>query len=86
MGKYMIKIYSASNIAEAQIVTGLLLNYEIPAYAGGILLQGGIGDLSAMDFATISVPDSYEQQARELIRQYEAGELIIDSEEPEADS
>ncbi|VAW66377.1 hypothetical protein MNBD_GAMMA11-1646 [hydrothermal vent metagenome] len=79
----MIKIYCASNIAEAQIVTGLLLNYNIPAYAGGILLQGGIGDLSAMDFATISVPNNYAQQARELIHQYEAGELIIDGDEPE---
>jgi len=79
----MIKIYSAANIAEAQIVTGLLISYDIPAYAGGILLQGGVGDLATMNFATISVPDNYEHQARRLIHQYEAGELMIDYEEPD---
>ena len=78
----MIKIYSAANVTEAQIITGLLLSYNIPAYAGGVLLQGGIGDLAAMDFATISVPDDYAHQAAELIRQYEAGDLIIDEETP----
>ncbi|VAW70588.1 hypothetical protein MNBD_GAMMA09-645 [hydrothermal vent metagenome] len=74
----MKKIYSAANVTEAQIITGLLLSYDIPAYAGGVLLQGGVGDLAAMDYATINVPDEYQQQAGELIQQYEAGELALD--------
>jgi len=74
----MIKIYSAANIIEAQIISGLLKAHEIPVFAGGQLLQGGIGDLATMDFATISVPEEHIQAARELIRQYEAGELESD--------
>lgn len=64
-------IYKASNISEAHIVAGLLQTYEIDAHVGGYYLQGGVGDLAAMDFATIYVADEDVEAARAVIEEYE---------------
>jgi hypothetical protein len=71
----MKKIYNAKDITEAQIVRGMLESYGIDAFVGGQYLQGGVGDLAAMDFSTISVADEDVDSARELVMKYEAGEL-----------
>ena len=71
----MIKIYNAKDITEAQIIKGLLQAYGIEAYVGGQYLQGGVGDLAAMDFATVSVADEAADAARELMIKYECDEL-----------
>ena len=71
----MIKIYNAKDITEAQIVKGLLGVYGIEAYVGGQYLQGGVGDLAAMDFSTISVEAEDADAARELVLKYERDEL-----------
>jgi len=67
----VVLIYKASNISEAHIVAGLLKTYEIDAHVGGYYLQGGIGDLAVMDFATIHVPDEDVVAARAIIDEYE---------------
>jgi len=71
----MIKIYSAKDITEAHIVKGMLEAHGVEAYVGGQYLQGGVGDLAAMDFATVSVADEDIDIARELVEKYERGEL-----------
>ncbi|RLA07063.1 MAG: DUF2007 domain-containing protein [Gammaproteobacteria bacterium] len=64
-------IYKSGDITEAHIIAGLLKTYDIDAFVGGHYLQGGIGDLSAMDFATIKVTDENIEQAIKIIKDYE---------------
>ena len=68
-------IYRAQDIVEAHIVAGLLQSRGLEVYVGGHYLQGGIGELAALDSATISVDDVDEDAARAVIGEYERGEL-----------
>lgn len=65
-------IYGASDINEANIVSGMLRSNGIEAHVGGYYLQGGVGDLAAFGFANVHVPEEDVEQARALIAQYEA--------------
>ncbi len=67
----MVKVYNSSNIIEAQIVRGMLEAHDIKAYVGGQYLQGGVGELASMDFASVSVDDENIALAQELIKEYE---------------
>jgi len=67
----MIKIYSAADIGEAHIVKGMLQANGIEAHVGGHYLQGGIGELAALDFATVYIHRDDLEQARQLIDEYE---------------
>jgi hypothetical protein len=71
-------IYKASDINEANIVSGMLRANGIEAHVGGFYLQGGVGDLAATDFATIHVPDEDIELARSLIAEYESAYIIND--------
>lgn len=64
-------IYKAGDINEANIVSGMLRANGIETHVGGYYLQGGIGDLAAMDFANIYVADEDGELARTLIDEYE---------------
>jgi hypothetical protein len=64
-------IYHASNIIEANIVCGMLQANGIDAHVAGYYLQGGVGDLAAMDFANVHVADEDAERARALIAEYE---------------
>lgn len=64
-------IYKARDITEAHIISGLLKSNGIDAHVGGHYLQGGVGDLAAMDFATISVADEDTDTAISIIADYE---------------
>ena len=75
----MINIYNAKDITEAQIIKGLLQAYGIEAYVGGQYLQGGVGDLAAMDFSTVSVADEAADAARDLVLKYERDELGLEA-------
>lgn len=68
-------IYTAANIAEAHIVSGLLDAHGIDNHVGGFYLQGGVGELATMDFASIHVADSDADSARSVIADYESGRL-----------
>ncbi len=63
--------YKASNIIEAHIVAGMLKSCGLESYVGGHYLQGGIGDISAMDFANVFVNDDDIDLAAALIIDYE---------------
>ena len=69
-------IYKASDINEANIVSGMLRANGIEAHVGGYYLQGGIGDLAATDFANIHVADEDVELARTLIAEYESASII----------
>lgn len=64
-------IYKSSDITEAHIVKGLLELNGITAYVGGHYLQGGVGEMAALDFANIRVADEDYQRAEQVIREYE---------------
>jgi len=69
-------IYKASDINEANIVSGMLRANGIEAHVGGFYLQGGVGDLAATDFANIHVADEDIELARTLIADYESASII----------
>ena len=64
-------IYKAGSIIEANIITGLLQSRGIEAQSSGFYLQGGIGDLAAMDFANVHVPNDDAEEACKIISEYE---------------
>jgi hypothetical protein len=64
-------IYTARDITEAHILSGMLKANAIEAYVGGQYLQGGVGELAAMDFATISVADEDIDAALTVIKEYD---------------
>ena len=67
----MVKVYRAANITEAHIVKGMLEASGIEAYVDGFYLQGGIGELATMDFASVSVDAENQEKARAIIAEYE---------------
>ena len=64
-------IYKAKDIIEAHIISGLLESSNIESHVGGHYLQGGVGDLAASDFATLSVADNDVNEALLIIKGYE---------------
>ena len=66
-------VYRAANPLEAHIVAGMLQSEGINAHASGTLMQGGVGELPASDYAMVRVPAGDVQRARELIQDYDAG-------------
>ena len=68
-------IYKARDITEAHIISGLLKSNGIEAHVGGHYLQGGVGDLAAMDFATISVADDDTESAASIITDYDKSNI-----------
>ena len=71
-------IYRAGDLTEAHIIAGLLKSNDIQAHVGGHYLQGGIGDLAAMEFATINVADEDIEQAKKIIAEYEGDINVTD--------
>ena len=64
-------IYKSNDISEAHILKGLLNSHAIETYIGGYYLQGGIGDLSAMDYINIQVHKKDIAEAQAVISKYE---------------
>ncbi|MCV6610043.1 MAG: DUF2007 domain-containing protein [Amphritea sp.] len=69
----MQEIYRAADITEAHIIAGMLESHGIEAHVGGHYLQGGVGELGTMNFATIAVQEEDAEQAGQLIADYEQG-------------
>ncbi len=67
----MRKIYDASDVTEAHIVSAMLKSYGIETYVGGHYLQGGIGELPAMNTASIHVAENDAEEAMKIIAEYE---------------
>jgi len=73
----VVKVFTAKNSIEANIVKGMLEVNDVPAYIEGEYLQGAIGELSAIDFVFVSVDDQYELKAVNLVNEYETGNYSI---------
>ena len=64
-------VYRAANILEAHIVAGMLEASGIKAHVGGYYLQGAIGELSPLGFASVSVAEKDVDVAAPVIQEYE---------------
>lgn len=76
----MIIIYHAANSLDANMIKGLLEQYEIRAFIQGEYLQGGMGELPAADLVTVSVDNENYTEAKKIIAEWEAAKVI--EEEP----
>lgn len=65
-------VYRAQDIAEAEIVSGMLRAHGIDAHVGGYYLQGGVGELAPMGFANVQVEAADLGRARQLVGEYTA--------------
>lgn len=73
----MVKVFTAKNSIEANIVKGMLEANDIPAYVDGEYLQGAIGELAAIDFSFVSVNELDLEKAKNLVNEYETGSYTI---------
>ncbi|MEM7376111.1 MAG: DUF2007 domain-containing protein [Pseudomonadota bacterium] len=69
----MVIVYRAANPQEDHIVAGMLQAEGIEAHASGTLLQGGVGELAATDFALVRVPERDAVAAKALVQDYDSG-------------
>lgn len=65
-------VYRAEGIVDAHLVKDALDNAGIPCFINGEYLTGGIGQLPARDFLTISVPDVCVDDAGPVVREITA--------------
>ena len=68
-------IYQSGNTSEAHIIAGLLNSHGIQAHVSGSYLQGGIGDLAAMDFVSIQVANADVEKAHTIIAEYDNSQI-----------
>jgi hypothetical protein len=70
----MRTVYHAEGIVDAHLVKDALEQAGIPAFVNGEYLIGGMGQLPARDFLTVSVPDVAVEAAAPVVR--EVSELL----------
>lgn len=69
----MQRIYNATDIIEANIIKGLLEQFNIPSYVSGFYLQGGVGEIPPSGNSSIWVEEKYLERAKSVINHYESG-------------
>jgi len=65
-------VYRAENLFDAHLVKDALAAADIPAHIAGEYLTGGVGQLPAMDYIAVMVPDSSLPRAQGIVREVEA--------------
>ena len=65
----MRTVYHAEGIVDAHLVKDALDNAGIPAFINGEYLIGGMGQLPARDFMTVSVPEIFADDAGPVVRE-----------------
>ncbi|HKV65871.1 MAG TPA: DUF2007 domain-containing protein [Rhodanobacteraceae bacterium] len=65
----MRTVYHAEGIVDAHLVKDALENAGIPAFINGEYLIGGMGQLPARDFMTVSVPEIFADDAGPVVRE-----------------
>jgi hypothetical protein len=68
----MQTVYRAENLIDAHLVKDALEAGGIPAFIAGEYLTGGVGQLPAMDFMAVMVPESSLPEASAIVRGVEA--------------
>ncbi|GAB2574303.1 DUF2007 domain-containing protein [Dyella jejuensis] len=64
-------VYRARNLIDAHLVKDALEGAEIPAFIAGEYLTGGVGQLPALDYVAVLVPESSLEAAEPVIREIE---------------
>ena len=77
----MRTVYHAEGIVDAHLVKDALEQAGIPAFVNGEYLIGGMGQLPARDFLTVSVPDIAIEAALPVVREVTD---LLRTPEPEA--
>jgi hypothetical protein len=65
-------IYRAENLFDAHLVKDALEHADIPAFIAGEYLTGAVGQLPAMDYIAVMVPESSMTIAGAIVREVEA--------------
>ncbi len=65
-------IYRAENLFDAHLVKDALEAEGIPAFIAGEYLTGAVGQLPAMDYIAVMVPESSLAVARGIVSEVEA--------------
>ncbi|SRR5574337_237281 len=65
-------VYHAEGIVDAHLVKDALEQASVPAFVNGEYLIGGMGQLPARDFLTVSVPDVCVDDAGPVVREITA--------------
>ncbi|MDE2279862.1 MAG: DUF2007 domain-containing protein [Xanthomonadaceae bacterium] len=68
----MHTVYRAENLFDAHLVKDALEHAQIPAFIAGEYLTGGVGQLPALDYLAVMVPDSGVEAAAGIVRGIEA--------------
>jgi hypothetical protein len=62
-------IYRAQNLIDAHLVKDALEGAEVPAFISGEYLTGGVGQLPALDYVAVLVPESSVDIAEPIVRE-----------------
>ena len=68
----MQTIYRAANLFDAHLVKDALEAQDIPAFISGEYLTGAVGQLPAMDFIAVMVPESSLPIASRIVQAVQA--------------
>ena len=76
----MISVYRSSNYFEAQLLVNRIEMEGLEVFLHGAALQGGVGELSALDHLSIMVKDADQSKAKDVVTAYERGDFILEDE------
>lgn len=62
-------VYRAQNLIDAHLVKDALESAEVPAFISGEYLTGGVGQLPALDYVAVLVPESSVDVAETIVRE-----------------
>lgn len=68
----MHTVYHADNLFDAHLVKDALEHAEIPAFIAGEHLIGGVGQLPALDYLAVMVPEAGVAAAEGVVREVSA--------------
>lgn len=63
--------YRAESLIDAHLVKDALERAEIPAFVSGEYLIGAVGQLPALDYVSVLVPDTRLDAAEQVVREVE---------------
>lgn len=81
-------IYRAQSLIDAHLVKDALESAEVPAFIAGEYLTGGVGQLPALDYVAVLVPESSVDIAEPIVREIDRAltEARFAIEEPDDDT
>lgn len=74
----LVDVYHADTTTDAHLIKGLLEQHGVDAFVSGHYLQGAFGELPVMNIIQVMVATQDEQQARQILHDYDTGKFAID--------